>query len=100
MALSPNQIAHKCLAHQGARTCRYFKAGWNYKTGQAVSECQKLLKGKKKSIDATTQKHLDDCKKNHTDPLNMYLPIGDGGNCPGYLYLPTVIQGYDQKSKK
>ena len=97
MALSQAQVTHRCLQHQGARQCRYLQI--RYVSGQGyTSECAKLLKGKKKDIDDDCQKHIDDCKKNHTDPFQRRAAIGTGGTCAGFLWLPTVVQGYDQKS--
>ena len=94
MPLSPNQLQHRCLQYQGSQTCRYLQWG---STGQ---ECVKHLSGLKKTADDKVAKLKEDCKKNHILPSSQWQPIGDGGTCPGYLYLPTQVQGYDQKPKK
>jgi len=93
MPLSENHLQHRCLARQGHRECRYLKH-----TGWKKGECQKLLSGIKRAVDRDVAKHLAELKKAGRDPSQHWKSVGDGGTCPGYLYLPTVLQGYDKKS--
>ena len=93
MPLSKDQLQHRCLWGQGAKQCRYLTYG------NGGQECTKRLSGRKKSADAKVEKIREDCKKNHVDPNNQWNPIGNGGTCQGYLYLPTQVQGYDQPKK-
>jgi len=92
MPLTEKQVQHVCLAHVGARTCRYLE---NDKKNWRLHHCVKKVSGKKRAIDKEVAKYLADCKANHSDPKQGWKPIGDGGTCQGYAYLPTVLQGYD-----
>jgi len=98
MALTEKHIQHKCLFGTGAagRTCRYLEHdSRNWK----VKHCLKLLPGRKRSIDKDTTKYIKEQKKHGRDPLAAQWGQACGDNCKGYTYLPTVIQGYDVKSK-
>lgn len=92
MPLSEKQLKHRCLANCGHMQCRYLKfVGWK------TNECIKLLPSRKKTADKIVREHLLNCKKSGIQPSNHTRPIGDGGNCPGYRYLPTILQGFDVK---
>jgi hypothetical protein len=94
MALSEKQLKNVCLRYGGAKTCRYLDE-INYTT----CVCLKLT-GQKASIDAKVKDFTAKNKKNGQDISMLGVPCGDGGNCPGYPYLKTVKQGYDQNVKK
>jgi hypothetical protein len=68
-------------------------------TGYKKGECQKLLAARKRDIDKEVNKHLAAMKKAGHDPSQHWSPCGDGGTCSGFMYLPTIVQGYDQKKK-
>jgi len=49
--------------------------------------------GRKKQIDASVDKLLDECKRKGLDPEAQGVPMGD--NCDGYPILKYLEQGYD-----
>jgi len=97
MALTDKQVQHVCLAHAGARTCRYLE---NDPKNWRLHHCLKQLKGKKRVIDKKTAEHIAELRKQGGDPMQGWRPIGDGGFCQGYPYLPTIQQGYDTTHNK
>lgn len=95
--LTVAQLNHVCLYNAGSRQCRYLeKSSTNWKH----CNCVKLISQKKRARDRKVKKILDECKLNGIDPEAYYFPLGDGANCKGYPYLPTVLQGYDMPHGK
>ena len=95
MALSDNQVQHRCLYAAGSSQCRYLEQD---RSNWRVFHCLKKLAGRKRDADRAVRKYLAECKQKKRDPHSGWTPIGDGGNCQGYAYLPTVKQGYDVKT--
>lgn len=95
MALSDAQIKNRCLAHCGARQCRYLVANPK-KWGNF--NCAKLVPGMKKDIDVSANKIIMAARKAGSDPFAQWTPVGDGGSCNGYPFLPSLKQGYDVKN--
>ena len=101
MALTENQVKNRCLVYGRGRRCRYLKGdprNWR------LFHCLKLVPAAKRKIDKATSEYIADQRKHGHDPAQGYQACGDGGNCPGYPYLPTVQLGYDvghqKKSRK
>ena len=97
MALTENQSKHRCLAYGGARRCRYLE---NDRTNWRLFHCLKQVPARKRAIDKKVAKFMAEQRQHGHDPFQGYQACGDGGNCPGYPYLPTVQQGYDVTHQK
>lgn len=94
MPLSDKQLQHRCLVHAGGAQCRYLK---NDPKNWQRFNCVKLVITEKKKIDKDVDNYIKKAKASGVNPLQGWSPCGDGGNCKGYPYLPTVLQGYDVK---
>ena len=90
MPLSKNHLNDVCLLYQEpCRQCRYLEEDtntWDW-------YCMKQRDGRKKQIDASVDKLLDECKRKGLDPEAQGVPMGD--NCDGYPILKYLEQGYD-----
>lgn len=93
--LSQNQLQHRCLLYGGTYECRYLSP--DTKDWQKY-HCMKLVATKKRAIDKKVNAILAKFKQLNRSPHSPgnYTAIGDGGACPGYPYMPTILQGYDQ----
>ena len=87
--LSKKQSEDICLAFVGHKTCRY--SVWDQQTGNHL--CCKKVQGLKEAIDDRVERYSLKAKKNGQDLATLGRPVGD--NCPGYLYLKNMLQGYD-----
>lgn len=93
MALSNAQLKDVCLLYQGADECRYLDEEHDDKK-HSVHVCKKLC-GDKKVIDQEITLFMLERQKDQMDPRSFNVALGD--NCPGYLKLCNVKQGYDVK---
>lgn len=82
--LSIAHVRNVCLLHSGSTECRYLLQDYNGKF-----ECLKKTKDKVE-IDEIVNETLQISKDRK---LLILDPIGD--NCPGYIVLNTIVQGYD-----
>lgn len=96
MSLSDKQLQSRCLMYQGAQQCRYLDVGKGYSWPRQCN-CLKLLPARKKDIDDNVNKHLMQLRAAGMGSQHASISIGTGGSCPGYLYLPSIKQGYDVK---
>lgn len=99
MSLSDKQIKHVCLFGSGGRQCRFLERTHDHTTWKQVFNCFKKVPASKRQIDKATNKYIQDEKSLGRDPFTQgWQACGDGGSCQGYLYLPTVEQGFDVKT--
>lgn len=87
--LSLKQINNVCLVNQGSQQCRYLEHDQkDYKKCYCKKQsADKVL------LDEITEEHIQECKKNKTNPTAAGDPLGD--NCQGFPFLMDVLQGYD-----
>jgi hypothetical protein len=93
--LSLKQLKDVCLVHQGSNMCRYLKQD---DASYDKWYCLKKSPANKTKIDDRVAEFAKDCRKRKIDPhataAANQMPLGD--NCPGYLLLKHVEQGYDK----
>lgn len=89
--LSKKQLVDICMYHKGAGECRYLHQD---DSDYTKCYCLKLRPEQKKKIDDGVSNFFKECQKKSLDPYAQNEPIGD--NCPGYLFLKHVEQGYDK----
>lgn len=87
--LSQNQVNNICLPYNGYKCCRYLVEDDN--TGDFL--CCKKIQNLKDDIDERVDKHIASAARNNYSLEVLGKPVGD--NCSGYLYLKSVLQGYD-----
>ena len=87
--LSKKQVDDVCLIYAGQKMCRYMI--YDQQTGKHL--CCKKVQELKEEIDKRVEEYVARAKKNGQDLSIMGRPVGD--NCPGYLYLKNILQGYD-----
>lgn len=95
MALSNAQLQQRCLLHCGAQQCRYLVASPK-KYGQY--DCGKQVSTYKQAADKRVKTIISVATKAGIQPHQQWEPIGDGGVCKGYPYLPGLKQGFDVKN--
>lgn len=92
--LTELQLEQVCLAYCGSsKCCRYLHAD---EDDSAKFVCVKLKKSEKKKIDQKIDSFVSDSVHHGVDPNSRpdSMPMGD--NCPGYLLLRYVEQGFDK----
>jgi len=77
------------LVYFGHKSCRYLVYDQN--SGEYL--CCKKVSGLKEEIDKRVTEFENKSVVNGQDLSLLGRPLGD--NCPGYLYLKNVQQGYD-----
>lgn len=91
--LSKKHLDDVCLFYdQTHRKCRYLSQD---EMDYNKFHCLKLS-SEAAEIDEEIDEFIAECKSKGRNPYKEDLPLGD--NCPGYLILRNIEQGYDKST--
>lgn len=91
--LSEKHLKDVCLMYdQTHRKCRYLSQD---DLDYSKFHCLKLS-NEAAAIDEEVDEFLKECRSKNKNPNNEGVPLGD--NCPGYLILRNIEQGFDKKN--
>lgn len=90
MPLSQKHLNEVCMINCGSKTCRYL---YNDELDSNSWHCNKLRPIEKSKIDKKINEHSRN--KESKKKLGITKTIPEGDNCPGFLVLKSIKQGYD-----
>lgn len=87
--LSKKHLEKYCLPHGSSLCCHYLA-----RDDSQPDRYYCLKKSNKKAVvDKELKEVLDLLKRKGSDPHKQGIPLGN--NCPGFLLLKNVLQGFD-----